>query len=239
MVPNDPPGTGDGTVPQLHSLALEALAQIQAVLQINTTLVHQSAALEEQVQLLLAERIALFERIDLLEEQLAQLSQQTARVADRQPIPFRPLANLPAALHHERLEAVAFTRRFSRAALSDEETLLSDSPACAAPPPASLAPAFPATASRDYTLIARPFARFTDLGGFQEAVQRLPSIHNVRVRRFAQGTLEMRLDYDGDRPLADLLRGLALPVEEVTQEEPALLRIRLTSLEDRMFSALS
>ena len=229
----------DRSLPRLHTLALEALAQIQAALQTNTGLVQQSAALEAQVQLLLAERIALFERIEQLEGQLAELAQAGSRSAERTPIPFRPLANLPAVLHHERLEAVAFPRRFSRTVTSDEETLLGSAATTSpATDDAAIAPA-PSASSRDYALIARPFARFTDLGGFQAAVQALPGVENVRVRRFAQGTLEMRVDYHGDRPLADLLRELTLPVEDVAQEEPNRLHIRLTSLDERSFPALS
>lgn len=232
------PPLGDRAAPRLHTLALEALAQIQAVLQTNTNLVQQSATLEEQVQQLLAERIALFERIEQLEGQLAELAQADAHGGARPPIPFRPLAHLPAALHHERLEAVAFPRRFSRTATSDEETLLGS----ATPAPPVTEQVTVATtgksAARDYALIARPFARFTDLGGFQSAVQALPGVENVRVRRFAQGALEMRVDYQGERPLAELLRELALPVEEIAQEGTNRLHIRLASPDDRSFPAL-
>lgn len=63
----DPSAIADGGTPRLHTVALEALAQIQTVLQANTNLVQQAAAREEQAQLLLAERIALFERVDQLE----------------------------------------------------------------------------------------------------------------------------------------------------------------------------
>lgn len=239
LEPITAPVVDDRPAPQLHIPALEAFAQLQAALQTNTALAQQSVALEEQIRLLLAERIALCERIDLLEAQLAQLPQQTMRGAERQPIPLRPSTELPAALHHERLAAVAFTRRFSRAALSDEETLLSDPPPTVPPSRASCESSAPGSSAPEYTVIARPFARFTDLGGFQEAVQGLPGIRNLRVRRFAQGTLEMRLDYDGDRPLAELLHGMPLPIDEVIQEEPGRLQIRLIPLEDRLFPALS
>ena len=233
------PPLADRATPRLHTLALEALAQIQAVLQTNTSLVQQSATLEEQIQQLLAERIALFERIEQLEGQLAELAQAGSHSGARQPIPFRPLAHLPAALHHERLEAVAFRHCFSRTATSDEETLLGS----ATPAPPVTEKVTVATtgedAARDCALIARPFARFTDLGGFQAAVQALPGVENVRVRRFAQGTLEMRVDYQGGRPLAELLRELALPIEEIVQEEANRLHIRLASPDDRSFPALS
>jgi hypothetical protein len=221
-------------------------------------LVQQSVVLEQQLQTLLAERIALVERIAALEEQVAASSPQHAgRATTCYAVPFRPLPNLPAVLHHKRLEAIAplpaSWGRFPHPVISDEETLLGstlrlanadmDAPtagAVLAPQrldEMSTAPTAPPL--RDYTLIAQPFARFTDLGGFQAAVQALPGIHNVRVRRFAQGVLEMRVDYDGDAPLDALLRGLAQPVEEVTHEDPARLRIRLTPLRERGFPALS
>jgi hypothetical protein len=228
------PRPEDRAVPRLHTLALEALAQIQAVLQTNTSLVQQSATLEEQIQLLLAERIALFERIEQLEGQLAERAGGV-----RQPIPFRPLANLPAVLHHERLEAVAFPRRFSRTTTSDEETLLGSATPTPAVTEQVTGSAMGGVAARDYALIARPFARFTDLGGFQSAVQALPGVGNVRVRRFAQGTLEMRVDYHGERPLAELLRELALPVAEIVQEGANRLHLRLASFDERSFPALS
>ncbi len=80
-----------------------------------------------------------------------------------------------------------------------------------------------------YALIAHPFARFSDLGQFQTAIQALPGVHNVRVRRFAQGTLEMRVDYDGTTPLTTLLRGLPLSLDAVVQEESFRLRIHLAA----------
>ncbi len=54
-----------------------------------------------------------------------------------------------------------------------------------------------------YTLVVYPFTRFSDLGQFQSVLQELVGIHDIQVRRFAQGTLEMRLGYDGnDSPAA-------------------------------------
>lgn len=250
----------------LQSLALDAIAHVQEILQTNAMLVQQSATLEQQLQILLAERIALVERIASLEEQLVPPSpHDAARPTACHAVPFRPLANLPAILHHKRLEAIALPQtadpadmppmargRFSHPVISDEETLLGSILRSATADTADMrdeAPpmrrrtdtiAAPTVAPlRDYALIAQPFARFTDLGGFQSAVQALPGIHNVRVRRFAQGVLEMRVDYDGAAPLAELLRHLAQPVEEVTHEDPTRLRIRLTPLRERGFPALS
>ena len=251
----------------LQPLALDALAQIQEIVQTNAMLVQQSAALEQQLQTLLAERIALIERIAALEERLTPPSSRYAAHSTAcYAVPFRPLASLPAILNHKRLEAIALPqapapmsdlpaskRRFPHPVISDEETLLGSPPRAASVDVDATGDdtlpvlrrhtetiaAPPASPLRDYTLIAQPFARFTALGGFQAAVQALPGIHNVRVRRFAQGVLEMRIDYDGDVPLADLLRSLAQPVEEVTHEDPARLRIRLTPLRERGFPALS
>lgn len=260
--------------PPLQTLAVDLLRRIRAILQENAALLQQVATLEERVEVLLTERIGLAARVRTLEEQIEQLhaehsneqavlgklvaeleraSQRGGRV-ERQPIPLRPLAELPVNLPRD-LPALSMATsaaaappaapspaaRFHHPALSDEETLLSNAAAVAAPPelgsgalrdaaPLALAvagQANPATSS--YALIAHPFARFSDLGQFQAAVQALPSVHNVRVRRFAQGTLEMRVDYDGSAPLTDVLRGLPLAVEEVAQEEPFRLRVRLVS----------
>ncbi len=78
-----------------------------------------------------------------------------------------------------------------------------------------------------YTLVVYPFTRFSDLGQFQSALQELVGIHDVQVRRFAQGTLEMRLSYDGASALPQALRGLPIRVEDVEEEEPYRLRVRL------------
>jgi len=83
-----------------------------------------------------------------------------------------------------------------------------------------------------YTLIAYPFVRFSDLGQFQAALQKLAGVHDVQVRRFAQGTLEMRIGYSGETDLATTLRTLATEIEDVREEEPYQLRVRLRASQD-------
>ena len=83
-----------------------------------------------------------------------------------------------------------------------------------------------------YTLIAYPFVRFSDLGQFQAALQKLAGVHDVQVRRFAQGTLEMRIGYSGATDLATTLRTLATEIEDVREEEPYQLRVRLRTSQD-------
>ena len=83
-----------------------------------------------------------------------------------------------------------------------------------------------------YTLIAYPFVRFSDLGQFQAALQKLAGVHDVQVRRFAQGKLEMRIGYSGATDLATTLRTLATEIEDVHEEEPYQLRIRLRTTQD-------
>lgn len=83
-----------------------------------------------------------------------------------------------------------------------------------------------------YTLIAYPFVRFSDLGQFQAALQKLAGVHDVQVRRFAQGTLEMRIGYSGETDLATTLRTLATEIEDVREEDPYQLRIRLRTSQD-------
>jgi len=83
-----------------------------------------------------------------------------------------------------------------------------------------------------YTLVAYPFVRFSDLGQFQAALQRLAGVHDVQVRRFAQGTLEMRIGYSGATDLATTLRTLVTEIEDVQEEEPYQLRVRLRTSQD-------
>jgi hypothetical protein len=83
-----------------------------------------------------------------------------------------------------------------------------------------------------YTLIAYPFVRFSDLGQFQAALQKLAGVHDVQVRRFAQGTLEMRVGYTGATDLATALRTLESEVEDVQEEESSRLRVRLRTSQD-------
>jgi hypothetical protein len=83
-----------------------------------------------------------------------------------------------------------------------------------------------------YTLITYPFVRFSDLGQFQAALQRLQGVHDVQVRRFAQGTLEMTARYEGDVDLSTALRGLTAEIEEVSEEAPYRLRVRLRARAD-------
>jgi len=78
-----------------------------------------------------------------------------------------------------------------------------------------------------YTLVVYPFTRFSDLGQFQSVLQEVVGIHKVQVRRFAQGTLEMRLSYDGTIPLPQALHNLSVGIEDVGEEEPHRLRVRL------------
>ncbi len=94
-----------------------------------------------------------------------------------------------------------------------------------APPPAS-------NSDGTYTLVAYPFVRFSDLGQFQAALQKLTGVHDVQVRRFAQGTLEMRIGYGGPTDLATTLRTLATEIEDVQEEEPYKLRVRLRTSQD-------
>ena len=83
-----------------------------------------------------------------------------------------------------------------------------------------------------YTLITYPFVRFSDLGQFQAALQRLQGVHDVQVRRFAQGTLEMTARYEGETDLIAALSGLTGEIEEVREEAPYRLRIRLRARTD-------
>jgi len=232
----------------LHQVAtLEA--QIEAMLTERLTLAARVQSLGERIEHLHAEHASEQAVLEKLVAELERTSRRAARI-ERQPIPIRAFADSSALVSRDlplggesTPPVAAPAANLSPAALfqhptvSDEETLLGTvavtaplgegSPRASVPAGATVVSAAPASSS--YALIAHPFARFSDLGHFQAAVQALPSVHNVRVRRFAQGTLEMRVDYDGSAPLTDVLRGLPLAIEDVAQEEPFRLRVRLGS----------
>jgi len=113
--------------------------------------------------------------------------------------------------------------------------MVTSAPVFTAPSPLPLPARRPAPAptsgnekvSGTYTLVVYPFTRFSDLGQFQSVLQELVGIHDVQVRRFAQGTLEMRLGYDGNVPLPQALHNLSVGIEDVEEEEPYRLRVRL------------
>jgi TolA-binding protein len=224
-------------------------AQIEAMLTERVTLAARVQSLEERIEHLQAEHSSEQTVLEKLVAELERTSRRAARV-ERQPIPIRPFADSSALVPRDLplvgtsgqsgaapAENLSPAARFQHPTVSDEETLLGTaavtaplgeaSPRASVPGAATAVQGAPASSS--YALIAYPFARFSDLGQFQAAVQALSSVHNVRVRRFAQGTLEMRVDYDGSAPLTDVLRGLPLAIEEVAQEEAFRLRVRLGS----------
>lgn len=224
--------------------------QLRETLASRVALAGRVAQLEDQLALLRREQAVEQEALDRLERELDR-AQPTAN-GQRRPIPLRPPPEVPRvaprqaapALHADREGAAApplASSRQGQATVGDEELLLG---ADAAEP--LLAPFADAgnhhwnleavvngvasgLGAGSYALIAHPFARFSDLGQFQAAIQSLIGVHNVRVRRFAQGTLEMRVDYDGPAPLTEVLRGLPLAVDEVIQEESFRLRVRLAA----------
>ncbi len=139
------------------------------------------------------------------------------------------------------LEAMAEQPATDEPTVADE-AIVADEPEMPAAPTAShgggmaesSVPAARAVSHEEgsYTLIAYPFVRFSDLGQFQAALQKLAGVHDVQVRRFAQGTLEMRIGYTGATDLATTLRTLATEVEDVQEEEPNRLRVRLRTSQD-------
>jgi hypothetical protein len=222
-------------------------AQIEAMLTERVTLAARVRSLEERIEHLQVEHASEQAVLEKLVAELERTSRRSARV-ERQPIPIRPFAEPPGLVPRDLVpvgaspavatappEDLSPAARFQHPTVSDEETLLGAVAVTAPLGDGGLREAVPVAApasqagpaASSYALIAHPFARFSDLGQFQAAVQALPSVHNVRVRRFAQGTLEMRVEYDGSAPLTDVLRGLPLAVEDVAQEEPFRLRVRL------------
>ncbi len=168
---------------------------------------------------------------------------QAANPAPSAMAPPEPHAAMPEPEPEAEAEAEP------EAAMPVMEQAVDSAMADTGPIPQPEMPAPPATSARDerarvvaprpalgtdgaYTLIAYPFVRFSDLGQFQAALQKLAGVHDVQVRRFAQGTLEMRIGYSGATDLATTLRTLATEIEDVREEEPFQLRVRLRTSQD-------
>lgn len=214
--------TVDDSVLHLERIAADALDQLRQLTHEHAALSGQVLALERQVRTLLIERLELSAQIAAMQRENAQLRGDHTHLV---PTLARPMV-LPRPEPLTTLRGGLSGAHRSPQPKGDEETLLLE---CAtseqAPPPADDAPAEQTPVG--YILIAQPFGRFSDLGRFQTAVQALRGVQNARVRRFAQGTLEMRLDYDGPAPLQQALAELALAVEAIEQVEPHRLIIRL------------
>ena len=217
--PDTVPPAGDHA-PGLEQVIGDALEQLRQLTQEHAALGGQVLALERQVRTLLIERLELSAQVAALQRENAQLRSGGGSAA--------PAGARPAAF--SRYESLTPLRggfgRANGSAGPDDETLLIGN-AVAEGGVALIDRSSPSPAPVSYILVAQPFVRFSDLGRFQTAVQALRGVQNARVRRFAQGTLEMRLDYDGPAPLREALCGLALAVEAVEQIDPHRLVVHL------------
>jgi hypothetical protein len=213
--------TADDHTLNLEQITSDALDQLRQLTQEHAALGGQVLALERQVRTLLIERLELSAQVASLQRETTQLREGRGGA----PSVTRPTA-LP---RHEPLAPLrsgpSLAYRPAQPDDDEEALLVGDAFAEATGPLDHLMPT--AQAPVGYVLIAQPFGRFSDLGRFQTAVQALRGVQNARVRRFAQGTLEMRLDYDSPIPLQEALAGLALAVEAIEQIEPHRLVIRL------------
>lgn len=209
----------DESTRRIERVAADALEQLRLLSQEHAALGGQVAALERQVRTLLIERLELSAEVAALQRENAQL-----RAAVAAAPPPRPAA-LPRHEPPLPLRGALGSAHRPAPAPDDETLLMGETIAEAALPLAHSASPEPLPTS--YVLIAQPFSRFSDLGRFQTAVQALRGVQNARVRRFAQGTLEMRLDYDDPRPLREALADLTLAVEAIEQLSPHRLVIRL------------
>ena len=206
----------------LEHIAADALDQLRQLSHEHASLSGQVLTLERQVRTLLIERLELSAQVAALQRENAQL--RAARI-NSLPTPARPTAMPRYESITPLRTGFGMAQRPPQPADDDERLLSNETLANSPAPPTERIASEQAPAS--YILIAQPFGRFSDLGRFQTAVQDLRGVQNARVRRFAQGTLEMRLDYDGQAPLQEALKGLALAVEAVEQIEPHRLVIRL------------
>ena len=204
----------------LDQVVADALEQLRQLTQEHAALGGQVLTLERQVRTLLIERLELSAQVAALQRENAQL-----RAGGGGSVPVA--ARLSAYSRYESLTPLrGGLARATGPTVPDDETLLMGDAVAEGGAPLVEHPA-PSQVPVSYVLIAQPFGRFSDLGRFQTAVQALRGVQNARVRRFAQGTLEMRLDYDGAAPLRDALAGLALAVEAVEQIDPQHLMVRL------------
>ena len=64
-------------------------------------------------------------------------------------------------------------------------------------------------ASRTYQVSAYPFAAFSVLTRFLEAMSALPDVRDVRARRFHRGRLDATVEYAGESPLEERLQELS------------------------------
>lgn len=204
----------------LERIAAEALDQLRQLTNEHANLTGQVAALERQVRTLLIERLELSAQVAALQRELTQARSQ--RGAGSAPLGRPTAVPRPEAITPFR-SGLGATHRSALQSNHDTALRQREMPTETAP----LAGDGAAQAPADYILVAQPFGRFSDLGRFQTAIQGLRGVQNARVRRFAQGTLEMRLEYDGVAPLKEALSELALAVDAIEQIDPQRLVIRL------------
>lgn len=231
---------------RLRGIIAGATEAIRALKAENAALAARNAAMEERIVTLeyriravtanLAnDELALRRAAETLEQALQSPSPAAPETAPSEPQSADPsdgAAPIPTAPETDRTEPRPATEGL---AVAPEPETISPPPvggeadAGEAADPASRPTAQPDIA---YTVIAHPFVRFSDLGQFQAALQALGGVHDVQVRRFAQGTLEMRIGYTGTTDLAAALRDLTDEVVEVREEEPDRLRVRLRASRD-------
>lgn len=92
------------------------------------------------------------------------------------------------------------------------------------------APEVPAMAPL-YDVVAYPFERFADLRAFQEAIRTLPGTRDVRLRHFDKGTLELRVEYDGETPFGHAISTLRGFPGSVSQDAEGRYAIRVQARE--------
>jgi len=101
-------------------------------------------------------------------------------------------------------------------------------------PPVETVPAAPQVHGTAIELTAGPFARFSQLAEFMQALSALPGIEKVDTRQFYQGTVQLRVRYNSPIPLATRLGELqqfrpAISVTSSGQIEVRLQMLALTS----------
>ena len=86
-------------------------------------------------------------------------------------------------------------------------------------------------------VIVGPFARFSALAAFMQALKAQPGVTGVVTRQVHRGTVYLRVRYDGVIPLRTSLEQLVGYDLEVVAEQPHRLEVRVRSTGDEGASA--
>jgi hypothetical protein len=101
----------------------------------------------------------------------------------------------------------------------------------AAPPPAADEPAVVTPGEPlplgSTELVAGPFARFSQLAAFTQALNALPGVQSVATRQFYRGKVHFRVRYDGPIPLTVAIADLSAFHPQIVSDNPGRVEVRV------------